>query len=291
MKDSQMNRRSILKSLLLAPLFFAGLFGNEKARKESFKISMYGDLDDDLIVIRDNDSETRITDIYQMHNSKGMFKYGGEAYFTNQNPGFMHFGKKYEIQEDDIYCICLANEMEDAEMQINQRIRTHFKNEKLMFNRDILLKPLMPEYKSVPNYPLWFNEGDVAYINRQDVNGDSYNYYNLFENTVVQLGLVFCSSGNVKIKLFNQAGELAFTYNETVSNKPKYLVCDEVKSNKISNHPFVEINNILNASTDNPIPNNDYISNIIIEKEGRVRNIKLPYPLMYPNLISAVSVN
>lgn len=272
------------------PIASLNLFAESDVKKDTFKISMFGDLDDDLIIIKSSKANNTILDIHQMHNSKGKFIYEGNSYNIEQNPGYIQFSKKYKIEKDEIYCVCLANEMDDMEMPVNKRIRTHYKNEKLFFNKDILLRDLMPEYKSVPNYPLWFNDGDVPYVDREDINGNSYNYYNLFENTVVQVGLIFPKASDIVIMLFDQDNKLAFTFKEEVTDKPRYIVSDEVKNSTFNNHPFTEIGNIINQSTDKPTENNNYITNMIVVFNGEYRKIKFPYPVMYPNLISVVAV-
>ncbi|MFX4155188.1 hypothetical protein ACOL23_09590 [Aliarcobacter butzleri] len=285
-----MNRRDLLKSLVFLPIASLSLFAKESIKDNTFKISMFGDLDDDLIVIKSNKTSNSILDIHQMHNSKGKFIYEGNSYDIEQNPGYIQFSKKYKIEEDDIYCVCLANEMDDAEMPVSKRIRTHFKNEKLFYNKDILLRDLMPEYNSVPNYPLWFNEGDIPFIDREDLNGNLYNYYNLFENTVAQVGLILPRSGTISIMLFDQKNQLVYTFKEEVTTTPRYLESEELKSGKLNKHPFTEIGNIVNPSTDNPIENNNYITNMIVAYNEDYRKISFPYPVMYPNLISAVAV-
>lgn len=285
-------RRSLIKTIMLSPLLFGtNLFSEAKSeKKDTFRISMFGDLDDDLIVLKSTPEANTIVDIHQMHNSKSTFFYDGNIYSSEHNPGYIQFSKRYKFLENEIYCICLANEMDDAEMPVNKRIRTHYKNEKLFFNKEVFLRDLMPEYNSVPNYPLWFNKGDAPYINRLDINGDTYNYYNLFENTVVQIGLVLPRKGDITVKLFRNDNELAYSYHETIDLKPKYIKSDELKSGRLIEDPFVEIGNILHKDTENQIENNLYITNMIIEYENKSYNIKLPYPAMYPNLISVVSV-
>ena len=46
-----MNRRDLLKSLVFLPIASLSLFAKESIKDNTFKISMFGDLDDDLIVI------------------------------------------------------------------------------------------------------------------------------------------------------------------------------------------------------------------------------------------------
>lgn len=266
----------------------SGLFAKEK--ESLLKLSMYGDLDDDLIIVKSKNNNNKILDIYQMHNSKNEFIYEGNIYKSKINNGFMQFSKKYKIEDDEVMCVFTANEMDDAGYEINKRIRTHYKNENILINDNILLKALMPEYKSVENYPLWFNEGDKAFIEREDINGKPYNYYNLFENSTIQTGIILQKEENIKIMLFDKNSELVYTFEEKAEKKPKYIKSKEFKNGELKDHDFIEVGNILNENIDNQIENSNYITEMIIQREKTSHKITFPYPMMYPNLISIVCV-
>lgn len=254
-----------------------------------FKISLNGDLDDDLIIIKATPSNIEMTDLYQMHNPSPTFEYNKRLYPVVLNPGYLEFSKEYKFENDsEIYLVMLANEREEA--HLTSRIRTHYKSEKVMINQNVFIPSFMPEYNSVPNYPLWYGEGDTPAVEREDINGKQYNYYNLFDNTVVPLGIVFKNSGIATIKLFDQNDELCFTYKQEITQEIKHLSSNELKDKKISNHPFIEIGNILNEDVDDQVPNDMMITNIIIEYNGMVYKIPTPYPMMYPNLIYATAI-
>lgn len=287
-----MNRRKFLKLTSIVPLFGTAVFSDDNTKNnEIFSISINGDLDDDLIILKATIDDSKIIDIYQMHNPTGKLDYNGEIYNIEHSPGFIIFDKEYAIKNDEIYCICLANEREEASLPRNKRIRTHYKSEKLLFNDQIFLPAFLPEKNSVPNYPLWFNTFDVPKIDRRDTNGDTYNYYNLFENTTVPFGIVVPQKGKIKISLFNQNNELMYTFDENVDTNVRNLKSNELKEQKIGEHPFTELNNILNIEEDSQIENNDYIETVIVEYKEKIFTIPMPYPLMYPNLIYAVSLN
>jgi len=290
-----MNRRNFLKLTSGVPFFGTTIFANtikiENQKKSNFNISINGDLDDDLIIIKSTPENCKIIDIYQMHNPSGKLNYNGQVYNIEHSPGFIMFDKEYSIEKEEIYCISLANEREEASLPRNVRIRTHYKSEKLLFNKQTLFPALMPEYNSVPNYPLWFNSNEIPKIDRRDTNGDTYNYYNLFENTTVPFGIIVPQRGKIKISLFNQENELMYTFDEYVDTNVKNLKSNELKEQKIAEHPFTEINNILNIEEDTQIENNDYIETVMVEYDEKIFTIPMPYPLMYPNLIYAVSLN
>lgn len=276
-----MNRRTfVLGTLSLVTANY--LFASDKTK---FTIAINGDLDDDLIILKSTTSSSNIVDIQQMHNPEYKFTYNGNIYNVEHNPGYIIFNKEFEINKGEIYCVCLANEREEAGFPLSKRFRTHYKSVKLEFNKQQFFPAFMPEHNSVPGYPLWFGENEVPRFDRKDENGNTYNYYNLHENSIVPFGLVLPSEGKIEIKLFNQNNEMMYSYNDEVKTTVKNLKPNE----KINMHPFTELNNILLEDNQKQIPNNDYITNAVVVFEGELYNIPLPYPIMYPNLIYTVA--
>ena len=77
-----MNRRTIIKSFLLAPFLLnanSNLSTTNSGKMKNFQISKFGDLDDDLIILKSTPENTSICDIHQMHNGKGTFVYNNIA--------------------------------------------------------------------------------------------------------------------------------------------------------------------------------------------------------------------
>lgn len=287
-----MTRRNFLKYITIAHLFVSvSLMAKveKHTKKNKFNISINGDLDDDLIILRSTPENTIITDIHQMHNNKGYFQYNNHLYNVEQVPGFINFNKEFSIKDNEIYLVCLANEREEANFPKEKRFRTHYKNEKLLFNEQVFLKALMPEYNSVPNYPLWFAEDEVPRFEKKDINGNTYNYYNLFENTIVQFGIIIPKAGDITVELYDEKEQLRYTFNQYVDKNSKYIKSKELLNNELLPHPFAEINNILNTKIDSQIPNNNYINSVVVYKENLTYMFELPYPIMYPNLIAGVS--
>lgn len=281
-----MTRRNFI-SFTAATLLLSNINTLAKKIDKTFVLSIHGDLDDDLIVLKATPFKTIITDIHQMHNPSGIFKYDGHIYDIEHIAGYIDFSKQYTISQDEIYIVCLANEREEA--NLSTRIRTHYKNEKLLFNNNIFLKALMPEYDSVPNYPLWFGKDELPAIEKKDINDETYNYYRLFDNTTVQCGIILPYSSEIEIYLYGQNNTLKHTFKEQVNTVPKYLKSNELKSGNFNTHEFTEINNILN-DTDDQIENNDVVETMLIKFNNSFYTIKLPYPIMYPNLISGVAI-
>jgi len=285
-----MNRRNFIKKLCSSFVAMPVLMKAGNGYKDNtFSISINGDLDDDLIILKATPNNIKIVDIHQMHNPNEVFKYNGDIYTIKHNPGYIRFNKDYTITHtnNEVYIVTLANEREEA--NIKERIRTHYKSEKLFFNKKLFFPDLMPEYNSVPNYPLWFGKDEMPRAKREDINGDTYNYYNLFENTTVPFGIIVPKSGNIKLYLYNQKNELMYTYEENIFTRPKRLKSNELKQGQLNSHPLIEINNILHeVGKEEPI-NNDYINTVVLEYENELYQIPMPYPIMYPNQIFGVS--
>lgn len=271
-------------------LFFASVLpGVEVDKKDVFEISMSGDIDDDLIIIKASPDEVKIEDIMQMHNPTGMFRYDGAIYKSEHIPGAIDFKKIYTIEDNKIYIVVLANERMEAHLQ--ERVRTHYKSERLDINAEQFLPALMPEYVSVADYPLWFAEDEIPMVQRDDVNGAQYNYYHLFDNSTVLTGLVFPAVGKAVIKLYDKHDKLLHTFNSLISNSgPTRLISNEEARGELSDHPFTEVGNILNNKEGVEIQNDNYISNMVVEYNNKTYLIPLPFPIMYPNLIYGVAL-
>ncbi|MBW6487538.1 hypothetical protein [Sulfurimonas sp.] len=251
---------------------------------------MHGDLDDDLIVIKATPQDVQIKDIFQMHNPSNKFQYSGRFYNSIHIPGFIDFKKHYNITDNEIYLVMLANEREEAHS--SKRIRTHYKSESLYFNNQLFLPALMPEYNSVPNYPLWFAEDEIPMVQREDINGSLYNYYHLFDNSVVQAGLILPREGEATVRLYDNNDNILYTFKQFFKNNtPMRLKSNEELQGSLSSHSFVEVGNILNDTEGEEKENNNYIANITIDYKDRVYLVPLPYPMMYPNLIYGVAAN
>jgi len=277
-----------MRKLLLLFIVSSSLLSNQ------FSIKLSGELDDDLFIIKSSSNNTKLIEIKQMHNPSLKFKYDNNIYTSSHIPGTINFKKKFNSNKNNIYIVALANEREEIWSGRKIKHRTHYKSDALFVDNKILLPALMPEYNSVPDYPLWFNkENDCKYkaCYERQVKGSSeqYNYYRLWENAIVQLGIIFPEPDEVEVFMYNNSGNLLYSYTSDITSTPKNLVSEKLKYNIVSGHPFAEVGNVLNL-TKEQLPNKEFIDTMLINYKDEVYLIKMPYPFMYPNRLFAMSV-
>jgi hypothetical protein len=264
---------------------------------EQFNLSIHGDLDDDLFVIKSTPQQARILDALQMHNPKDVFFYKGESYKSEMIFGTIEFDKTYLTDKDSLHLVMLANEREEASANLLSlgapSARTHYKSEALKLNSSVLLPALMPEYNSLPAYPLWFNDDEHG-GSCFSQNNDEYNYYNLWENAVVQIGIIFPAEGRATVRLFDNEGNLIFSYNEDITVSPKALISEEVKKGKVSKHLMLEPSGVIHSYAAKPntqMQSPLYISSMLIEYAHKSYAVEMPFAFMYPNRIFGAALH
>lgn len=279
------------KFLLYSALLMSSSLLSSKIKQNT--LSMKGDLDDDLFIIKSNNNGNTLTHCLQMHNPKNFFAYEGNAVKSTQIYGVIDFKEKISIKSDEVFCVCVANEREEIYDLPKLRERSHFKAVDFFVDNKILIPSLMPEKNDVPNYPVWFgNENQPCSIDEKDkVVG--YNYYKLWENAVCGVGLIFPKTGKVEIQLYNENGDRLFSFNEIVTNKPKQLISEQVKYDDFEAHVLAEIDGFVyseNSNTDDEFIKKNAIVNAVISFDKETIQVTLPYPLPYPNRIYAIAV-
>jgi len=277
------NRRSFCKKFMF--IVSMPLLGFAKSiKKQNVHLAMKGALDDDLFVIKASPHQTEVVDIYQMHNPRGKFLYNNLLFKSKHVPGYVNYNKKLYINDDEILLVMTANERDELyDSAFETRVlrkRTHYKSVNLLYNKKILLPALMPEYNSVKDYPLWFDVGEVG-----EEGNHEYNYYKLWENAIVQIGIIFKDLSKVKIQCFDKNGKRIYSYYfEPQLNATRILSFQEKKGD-LNSHPFTEVGNVLNDEKDMNFPNDKYIDSMIITQGKKTYSIEMPYPFMYPNQI------
>lgn len=245
---------------------------------------MKGPLDDDLFVLKTSPHQTDIISIQQMHNPRGKFIYNNQLFKSNHIPGYIDYNKHLTVEKNEILIVMTANERDELydspfETKVLRK-RTHYKSVNLYCNNKILLPALMPEYNSVRNYPLWFKEGEIG-----EEGSVIYNYYKLWENAIVQIGIVFNSNSRATIECFDKNAKKIYTYKFTPNSTPKQALSQEAKNEKLSTHPFTEVGNVLNDQEGLECANGNYIDYMIIYQDNNQYLVEMPYPFMYPNQI------
>lgn len=287
-----MTRRSFVLSSLLFP-FSASLFGIT-LNKKIINIDMKGDLDDDLFIIKTSSNKSDMLECLQMHNPRNEFIYQGDVVKSNPIYGIIDFDKKYNINENEILSLFVANEREELFDLQKLRIRSHFRAVDLKANKQVLIPSLLPENNDVENFPTWFgSEEDYCTVDGSKV--ASYNYYKLWENATCGGGFIIKNPTSVTIKLYSSNNSLMFTAHQNVTSKPKRIIYEEVINKKLDSHVLVEVDGGVYGSIDNA-PNDEFVKEFAITKAIITMNeinyeISFPYPLPYPNRLYLKSIN
>jgi len=260
----------IKKTILILILFTSMLFADK-----NISISIKGDLDDDLFVLKSSAQKVEFLDCLQMHNPTDKFLYDGKIIQSEKIYGMIDFNKTYNLAQNETLLVMTANEREEINPKRALLKRTHFKSVDLFMDDNLFIPSLMPEYNDVPNYPLWFGRDERACM----ANESDYNYYKLWENAIVNLGVVFGSSGKYTLYFINENSQIIFKKKVQISTKIHNI-------HLLGSHPLAEVDGTVFAgvSEDEKI-REKAIDAIIIEKEGQKQYVKLPYLFPYINRI------
>lgn len=279
-----MKRRNFIKIALLSP--FVSLFASQQL--SNLNIKMLGDLDDDLFVMKHKFSsfDFEALDCFQMHNPKGQIEIGGKTFKTEHIPGYIDYSKNLNLKTDEVVSIFTANERMEANPNKTLTMRTHYKSTSLYINGIELFPSLIPEKNDVPNYPTWYGDDEQP----------EYNYYQLWENAVVNAGLVVNLAGRYKITCLDSKNEVVTSKSIELKNKNVLNVkFDEVRDVQvISNHPFAEVDGTVfedkKKMNDTLIRKNAIFKILIQNSNDEVTVIELPFPMPYINRIFIKSI-
>lgn len=294
-------RRNFCKAIVLSPFLASSLLSLElNSLQDMFHVTMKGELDDDLFIVKATQKYTKMTHCFQMHNPKNLFNYNGSAITSTPIYGMIEYDEKLYSMKNELTLFFVANEREEVFDLPKLRERTHFKAVDLFVNKKVLIPSLLPEKNDVPEYPTWFGSESEEGFCTLDLKGGPkdnsvFNYYKLWENAVCGTGILFPSSSNVEIYLFNETGERLFTFNEFISTEPKNLISNEIKSKKFDSHIFTEVDgNIYSqfeVKTNDAYIKKNAITKVVIKYNNQYFDIPMPYPMPYPNRFYAMSLN
>lgn len=256
-------------------LFFTMLFHTMLLADKSATLSIKGDLDDDLFVLKSSAQNVEFLDCLQMHNPTDKFLYDGKMIHSEKIYGFIDFNKTYNLAQNETLLVMTANEREEINPKRALLKRTHFKSVDLFLNNNLFIPSLMPEYNDVPDYPLWFGRNETSCM----ASASDYNYYKLWENAIVNLGLVLGSKGAYTLYFINENSQIVFKKKVQVSSKVHNI-------HLLGSHPLTEVDGTVFAGvSDDEKIREKAIDAIVIEKEGQKQYIKLPYLFPYINRI------
>jgi hypothetical protein len=295
------SRRTFCKAIVLSPFLASSLLSLElNSLQNVFHVTMNGELDDDLFIVKSTQKYTNMTHCFQMHNPKNLFNYNGKAVVSTPIYGMIEYDEKLYATKNELTLFFVANEREEVFNLPKLRERTHFKAVDLFVNKKVLIPSLLPEKNDVPEYPTWFGSESEEGFCTLDLKGGPkdnsvFNYYKLWENAVCGVGILIPSSSFVEIFLFNESGERLFTFNEYISTEPKNLISNEIKSKKFDSHIFTEVDgNIYSqfeVKTNDAYIMKNAITKVVIKYNNQYYDIPMPYPVPYPNRFYAMSLN
>lgn len=255
------------------------------AKKNSFNITMIGDLDDDLFIIKSCNSYTEMLECHQMHNCfTNKFLYENKLIDSVHVPGYIEFNKSFSIKDNEVLFLFNANEREALHGGPTLFKRTHYKSTNLDIDGLEFFPEIMPENNSIPNYATWYNQDESKEMG-------NYNYYHMWENSVVNSGLIFKNSGNYRIICLNEEEEIVLNTEQYISKnveKINFNVINEISNNQ---HPLLETDGLVYSNDFKSIKKNAIHKIVITGDKIGLITVNLPYPSPYVNRIFARSMS
>jgi hypothetical protein len=265
-----------MKKILLYLLFYLDLCLAYELNAH-VNVNFHGDLDDDLFIYKVSPHNIAFLDAFQMHNlERNYVLFNGTKVLTKHNPGFLDLNKSYQLKNNEILVIITANEREERDERQELLHRTHYKSVELTVNKQVLFPSLMPENDDVKDYPLWFTSKHFG-----------YNYYQLWENASVNVGLIFPKSARSTIYCLDKEENTISKAKFTISKKFENIKFEKTLLSKIGDHPLMEIDGSVFGQT----PSNDEllkkhaVKKFVIEYQDQILEIPLVYPFVYINRI------
>ena len=94
-------RRGFLKKAIILP--FVAQMALAESKSNPIRVSMNGDLDDDLIIIKASQEQWDVVDCHQMHNPTKTFFLDGRAFDSTHNPGYIKYNKSHTLSIDFLF--------------------------------------------------------------------------------------------------------------------------------------------------------------------------------------------
>ncbi|SMP85853.1 hypothetical protein SAMN06313486_10110 [Epsilonproteobacteria bacterium SCGC AD-308-P11] len=231
--EGLMSRQKIKNSIKILVISLCVLVTLSIAEEvSSVNIKMNGMLDDDLFIMTTSTKGWDFKECFQMHNPNERFFLDGQKCLSQHISGWIDYDKNISMKKKQIILIALANEREESVADKKLVLRTHYKSSEVFVNNNILIPSMLPEKNDLPDAPLWF-----------DINSDknSYNYYNFWENAVINVGLIFSAAGIYNISLFNLDGELVASCFTHIRNTASHIKFKLLKAEGVELHELTEI--------------------------------------------------
>jgi len=281
-------RRKLLKTLALLPVI-SSLPLNAKEtvpKREEVQITINGDLDDDLIILKANETSWDIEACYQMHNPSEHFFLEGRVFPRVDIPGYIEYNKFHTLNENDVLIVTLANEREEREPDKELLDRTHYKSVPLYVNGKEAIPSMIPEKGDI-DYTTWFDPNTLE---------GEYNYYRLWENAVVNVLIIVPRQGKYTVDLINKNDSVSATIDINITNnKVINPFFKKTIAGPIQQHPLAEIDGGVFMHEKYRKPNDKRVRDLaayhllITLPNGKQIITPLPYPFPYINRLFFVA--
>lgn len=249
------------------------------------RVSMAGDLDDDLLILRATPADWSWEGCFQMHNPLPIFSLEGKSTQSIHIPGYIEYSQNHSIVSDEILIFALANEREERDDSRSLLARTHYKSCPLFFDSKVLIPSMNPDFNDLPDVPTWFgSEQDLA----------AYNYYRAWENSLVNLALVFPRAGLYTISFANISGQLVARKQFNIRTKVTNIRFDTWDNRAVNPHSMSESDGGVYFVPGERWPDDRLVRNsaayeVLVEYQNKLTRAPLPFPFPYPNRIFCTS--
>lgn len=272
-----MNRRYFLKHLFFLPLILTlrtFLWANVN---RFVNVKIVGDLDDDLFVMKASEKDWEIIECHQMHNMTGSFYLEGKNFVSKHSPGYIEFQKEYEPLENEYLLIALANERDERDNSKALLARTHYKSAPLYIDEEIAIPSMIPEFNDMPDVPTWYAPDEEQHV---------YNYYRAWENSIVNIALVFPKEGKYSIFLSSKNGDIVANGDFEINNRIKNIRFTKHEG-ELDEHPMAEIGGGVYLVEGKKMPNDKLTKSLcpyemLIHNHSNSEQIRIPFPYPFP---------
>lgn len=277
-----MKRRDFLKTLAVMPLLSISAWSSDNIKTIShLAVSMNGFLDDDLFVMTANKDNWDIKACQQMHNPTTSFFLEGRVFPSVHIPGYIEYNQVHSIDKNEILVLALANEREEREPDKSLLDRTHYKSVELLIDKNILIPSMIPENNDIPDYTTWYDPS---------TDDGAYNYYRLWENAIVNVGIVVQVPGVYTIALINAEGDISATIStKVIEGQVSNPWFKESLAGPIQAHTLAEVDggvfmhDKFRASDDKTVKELAAYNLLITTPVGHTIRVPMPYPFPYLN--------
>lgn len=269
-----------MKKIIILFLSAAILFGQE------FLFETHGEIDDDIFVYKTShkSGESKFVFAAQMHNPDQQVILDGVVVPTEMIYGTLDEKETYPSSADEVVTITIANEREEINSLPYLYSRTHFKSSDIVIDGKIFIPAANPDLHTHRNFPKWLEYDGGSCLGKSEKTGG--NYYVLWENAVVQVGIITPTTGSYRIVYINEGGEILHDQMIEISLKMK-----QVKS-FAGKHDFTEGTGHLYHKGDlfdldkEKVEKSSVKKILLIEnKTGHIYPVPLIYPWPYLNML------